>query len=595
MDYEDEDDQYRQYEDEMYKDVSEEGEDSDEIESDVEANLLGHIHYSSDLSKTLGMQNGAKTDTNTSESEGSPMAPFPGHLADPAPPAEDYFKSGHEQENGNEQVSRPLSSKHRLDDEDDEGDEEESRYSVPKKRDSKNTSQASPSKLDLSDGSDADSVADFEDSQGEEYEGSESDAIIDEVKHELQELQEHVIDMASLMNGTAPEVGDAPATDLTHLDDEKFKGRGRYYIEPEASRDRCYICGKTGHQQKNCTTTRCYVCGAIGEHSPDQCPEAMCYKCRRKGHISVNCPQPRNQGFSGCTECYSNDHVAEDCPTVWREYEYVPGKSANGDVVAYCYNCADVGHFGDDCNVRRPQYAQRTSSAFSSKNVKISSSSRSNDRDDYRSNDYSNDRDRRRDYDSRDRYDRDRDYDRRSDDTKRSRNRDQDRNRDRNRDRDRDRDRDRERQTEKAGEKYRSRNRDRDRDAENDRSYDDYRSRPSTSQTTSYNNNNAPTTATGSFQHPLPSRPTARPSSSRPSSRRNSPERISRPEGGARISFAEQNAFPRGGSSSRGPGANYGGDALIGVRQSDRNGPSQAGPLYTGGYSRQSIDPRARN
>lgn len=152
------------------------------------------------------------------------MAPSPGHLADPTPPAEDYFKSGHEQENGNEQVSRPLSSKHQLDDED---DEEESRYSVPKKRDSKNTSQAAPSKLDLSDGSDADSVADFEDSQGEGYEGSESDAIIDEVKQELQGLQEHVIDLASLMNGTAPEVGDAPATDLTHLDDEKFKVRNQ--------------------------------------------------------------------------------------------------------------------------------------------------------------------------------------------------------------------------------------------------------------------------------------------------------------------------------------------------------------------------------
>jgi hypothetical protein len=158
------------------------------------------------------------------------MAPSPGHLADPAPPAEDYFKSGHEQENGNEQVSRPLSSKHQLDDEDDEDDEEESRYSVPKKRDSKNTSQASPSKLDLSDGSDADSVVDLEDSQGEGYEESESDAIIDEVKQELQELQEHVIDLASLMNGTAPEVGDAPATDLTHLDDEKFKVRTNSFL-----------------------------------------------------------------------------------------------------------------------------------------------------------------------------------------------------------------------------------------------------------------------------------------------------------------------------------------------------------------------------
>lgn len=46
-------------------------EDSDEIESDVEANLLGHIHYSSDLSKTLGMQNGAKTDTNVRKLHGA--------------------------------------------------------------------------------------------------------------------------------------------------------------------------------------------------------------------------------------------------------------------------------------------------------------------------------------------------------------------------------------------------------------------------------------------------------------------------------------------------------------------------------------------
>ncbi|KAG0333833.1 hypothetical protein BG000_008847 [Podila horticola] len=476
MDYDDDDDQYRQYEDEMYKDASEEGEDSDEIESDVEANLLGHIHYSSDLSKTLGMQNGTKNDTN-----GSPT-PSSEHLADPVAPAENYFKPrthSTEQENGTEQASRPLSTKHQLDDEDD--GEEESRYSVTKKRDSKNTSaQAPPLEEVLSDGSDADSVADFEDEE-EEYEGSDDG---DDVVEDKQEIQEHVIDLASLMNGTAPEVGDAPATDLSHLEDEKFK----------------------------------------------------------------------------------------DCPTVWREYEYLSEKPANSSVVAYCYNCADVGHFGD--------YAQRVTSAFSSRNIK-NPSSRS-DRDEYRSNDYSNDRDRRRDYD---RYDRDRDYDRRSDD---KRSRDRDRDRERERDRDRDRDRDRERRQEKAGDKYGSRNRDRDREPENDRSHDDYRSRNSTSQSTSHN---APTTATGGtvYTHPLPARPSPRPNNSRPSSRptsrRNSPERISRPEGG-RMSFAEQNAFPRGGGGS---------DGLIGaVRQSDRNGPSP-GPMYTGGYSRTSIDPRARN
>ncbi|KAG0095422.1 hypothetical protein BGZ93_005921 [Podila epicladia] len=495
----DDDDQYRQYEDEMYKDFSEDG---DEIESDVEANLLGHIHYSSDLSKTLGMQNGTKHDTN---SEGSPTAASSEHLAELAAPTESYFKAdthSAEQENGSEQASGPLSTKHRLG----EDDEEESRYSVTKKRDSKNTSaQASPSKLDTSDESDSDSVADFEDEE-EGYEGSDDDDDDDEIVEDKQEMQEHVIDLASLMNGTAPEVGDAPATDLSHLEDEKFK----------------------------------------------------------------------------------------NCPTIWREYEYLPGKSESNTVVAYCYNCADVGHFGDECNIRRPPYAQHVTSAFTSGKFK-NPSSRSN-RDDYRSNDYSNDRDRRRDYDRYDR-DRDRDYDRHSGDKKKGR--------DRDRDRDRDRGRDRDRRQEKEGDKYRSRNRDRDRDPENDRSYDDYRSRNSTSQSTP---NNAPTMATGGtvYTHPLPTKPTPRPNnnrpSSRPSSRRNSPERISRPEASSRKSFAEQNAFPRGGGggSPRGGSgvtaypANHGAEGLIGaVRQSDRNG--QAGPMYTGGYSRTSIDPRARN
>ncbi|KAF9274408.1 hypothetical protein BGZ74_004361, partial [Mortierella antarctica] len=521
-------------------------------------------------------------------SEGSPTAASSGQLAELAAPTESYFRAGTpstEQENGNEQASEPLSTKHRLG----EDDEEESRYSVTKKRDSKNTlAQVSPSKLDISDESDADSVADFEDEE-EGYEGSDDE---DDIVEDKQEMQEHVIDLASLMNGTAPEVGDAPATDLSHLEDEKFKGRGRYYIEPEVSRAQCYICGQTGHQQRNCTTTRCYVCGAVGEHSPDQCPESMCYKCRRKGHISVNCPQPR--GFSGCSECYSYDHVAENCPTIWREYEYLSGEPENSSVVAYCYNCADVGHFGDECNIRRPQYAQHATSAFTSGKIK-NPSSHSN-RDDYRSNDYSNDRDRRRDYDRYDR-DRDRDYDRRSGDKKKSR--------DRDRDRERDRDRDRDRRQEKEGDKYRSRNRDRDRDSENGRGYDDYRSRSSTSQSTPHN---APTMATGGtvYTHPLPTKPTPHPNnnrpSSRPTSRRNSPERISRPEGGSRKSFAEQNAFPRGGGggSPRGGSgvtaypANHGADGLIGVvRQSDRNG--RPGPMYTGGYSRTSIDPRARN
>lgn len=142
-------------------------------------------------------------------------------MAELAAPTESYFRAGThstEQENGNEQASEPLSTKHRLG----EDDEEESRYSVTKKRDSKNAlAQVSPSKLDISDESDANSVADFEDEE-EGYEGSDDE---DDIVEDKQEMQEHVIDLASLMNGTAPEVGDAPATDLSHLEDEKFKVR----------------------------------------------------------------------------------------------------------------------------------------------------------------------------------------------------------------------------------------------------------------------------------------------------------------------------------------------------------------------------------
>ncbi|KAI6047204.1 hypothetical protein EDC04DRAFT_2556591, partial [Pisolithus marmoratus] len=121
----------------------------------------------------------------------------------------------------------------------------------------------------------------------------------------------------------------------------------------------------------------CLTCGARDEHSTRSCPiSKTCYTCGMKGHINKTCPNRYSRSLNSdshddCDRCGSKDHRTNECPTLWRIYQYVTdeermligrnreakkqlriGQGGEGYIGAdeWCYNCANTGHLGDDCD-----------------------------------------------------------------------------------------------------------------------------------------------------------------------------------------------------------------------------------------------------
>ncbi|CDO68458.1 hypothetical protein BN946_scf184760.g14 [Trametes cinnabarina] len=134
----------------------------------------------------------------------------------------------------------------------------------------------------------------------------------------------------------------------------------------------------------------CKNCGAEGEHKTYECPVLI-------GHINRDCPNraATRAGaythYQDCNRCGARTHQTNECPTLWRIYEYVGdeerqeilrereakrtlalGQGGEGYIATdeWCYNCGGCGHLGDDCNDRpKPFDAPREPSAFSLYNI----------------------------------------------------------------------------------------------------------------------------------------------------------------------------------------------------------------------------------
>lgn len=166
---------------------------------------------------------------------------------------------------------------------------------------------------------------------------------------------------------------DEVTTDKDHL--ATLRGEGRYFgvVDPDVSQPVCSNCHRRGHRRAQCKVVVCHACGKVDDHYESQCPNSIvCSNCGEKGHFRNNCPEKRNQTF--CVECDSRDHTTERCPTIWRSY-VLKKKSKNAKTAyptnkIFCYNCADKGHFGDECHLFRVSKTPNINgSAFSGDNL----------------------------------------------------------------------------------------------------------------------------------------------------------------------------------------------------------------------------------
>ncbi|KIK99996.1 hypothetical protein PAXRUDRAFT_381108 [Paxillus rubicundulus Ve08.2h10] len=189
-------------------------------------------------------------------------------------------------------------------------------------------------------------------------------------------------------------------------DDGKAQGLVRYFAAPgeesgqsKPSIFKCKNCGAEGnHKTYECPVQICLTCGARDEHSTRNCPiSKTCYTCGMKGHINKTCPnrfsrsKPASDAYDDCDRCGSMVHKMNECPTLWRIYQYANdeerilikqsreekrkfaiGEGGEGYIGTeeWCYNCASAGHLGDDCDeLPHLLNSPRESSAFSAHNV----------------------------------------------------------------------------------------------------------------------------------------------------------------------------------------------------------------------------------
>uniref|UniRef100_A0A060T7Z0 ARAD1B23991p n=1 Tax=Blastobotrys adeninivorans TaxID=409370 RepID=A0A060T7Z0_BLAAD len=148
----------------------------------------------------------------------------------------------------------------------------------------------------------------------------------------------------------------------------EIRGEGRYF-GTESSEPVCRRCHQRGHIAVQCKTVVCDNCGQHDDHYTKQCPKSQrCTNCGEFGHLRKACKNRRKVIF--CSNCHSRIHTEETCPLIWRQYKTAePSKIVRPPSVS-CYNCAEQGHYGDDCpKPRRVILRYREDSAFKGDNL----------------------------------------------------------------------------------------------------------------------------------------------------------------------------------------------------------------------------------
>ncbi|QSL67059.1 hypothetical protein MERGE_001446 [Pneumocystis wakefieldiae] len=162
--------------------------------------------------------------------------------------------------------------------------------------------------------------------------------------------------------------------------DEESRGLDRDASEESADTDtaddweevRILEQGQPGHIARDCFQEMCTNCGTINDHLASRCPMLQkCHNCNELGHILIDCKKPRKINI--CSTCSSKYHPDDMCPRIWRCYTFNPDAPKEFIPKRYCYNCAEFGHYGDNC--RLPQFSRYLeSSAFCIDNEPIPAS-----------------------------------------------------------------------------------------------------------------------------------------------------------------------------------------------------------------------------
>ncbi|XP_061165965.1 zinc finger CCHC domain-containing protein 7-like [Saccostrea echinata] len=126
--------------------------------------------------------------------------------------------------------------------------------------------------------------------------------------------------------------------------------------------DKCHNCKEHGHMANSCLKPSkleiCILCGFIG-HFHKHCEQRACYRCYCPGHLARDCQERTVPKGNPCFRCGRNGHSQRTCPDQWRQYHLTtnidsPQKGRNKkNPRKYCYNCAEEGHFGYDCEEQR--------------------------------------------------------------------------------------------------------------------------------------------------------------------------------------------------------------------------------------------------
>ncbi|KAK9238342.1 hypothetical protein V1525DRAFT_401307 [Lipomyces kononenkoae] len=149
----------------------------------------------------------------------------------------------------------------------------------------------------------------------------------------------------------------------------EVRGEGRYFGKLENGHVLlCINCHQPGHMASECQVIVCQTCGEQDDHLTRNCPKTRrCSNCNKLGHDSFACKERRRDIY--CSRCRSSRHGYETCPSIWCIYT-TSRKPLQPISTLFCYNCAEEGHYGDDCPRARPMMQPLIeASVFSARNL----------------------------------------------------------------------------------------------------------------------------------------------------------------------------------------------------------------------------------